>query len=135
MYSTHPISRHRLLQRGKRLPPGPGDERADDAVAGEAAAVPADAVKPFDWDAARLRNTAMEAIRAIAGLPEPQAFTDAWMKSSSYGEPIETLQAALAWSSGDRSRHAPDAAEMSRLRADCGCCQLWHHSSQRINFP
>jgi len=57
----------------------------------------APAVEPFDWEAAKLRNDAMEAIRALAKLPAPDEVIDAWMKSSSYGEPVETLQIALAW--------------------------------------
>jgi ParB/Sulfiredoxin domain len=54
-------------------------------------------VEPFDWAAAEVRRTAMDAIRAIAKLPPPPDVIDAWMKSNSYGEPIEVLQGALAW--------------------------------------
>ena len=51
----------------------------------------------FDWDAAKLRNTAMEAIRALAELPDAETVLAAWMKSNSYGEPVETLESASAW--------------------------------------
>lgn len=51
----------------------------------------------FDWDAAKLRNTAMEAIRALAELPDAKTVLAAWMKSNSYGEPVETLESASAW--------------------------------------
>lgn len=70
-------------------------DQADQAdQANQIAATP---VEPFDWDAAEMRRSAMDAIRALAKLPAPTDVLDAWMKSNSYGEPIETLSAALAW--------------------------------------
>jgi hypothetical protein len=39
----------------------------------------------------------MEAIRALASQPPPETVMDAWMKSNSYGEPVERLERALAW--------------------------------------
>ena len=48
----------------------------------------------FDWDAGRLRDLAMGAIRTIAKLPPPEEVIAAWMKSYSYGEPQDTLDAA-----------------------------------------
>jgi hypothetical protein len=39
----------------------------------------------------------IDAIRALGKLPAATDVLDAWMKSDSYGEPIETLQSALAW--------------------------------------
>jgi DNA-binding Lrp family transcriptional regulator len=54
-------------------------------------------IEPFDWESSKLRNTAMEAIRALAELPSAPEVIAAWMKSDSYGEPTETLERALSW--------------------------------------
>jgi hypothetical protein len=54
-------------------------------------------VEPFDWAASQLRNAAMDAIRTLADLPIAEEVLAAWMKSSGYGEPMETLEKAAAW--------------------------------------
>src|ERR1700733_8071608 len=51
----------------------------------------------FDWAASAIRNAVMEAIRALGAQPEPQVVIDAWMKTCSYGQPVETLEKAHAW--------------------------------------
>jgi hypothetical protein len=66
------------------------------SVEAEVAATPT-TLEPFDWEASKLRNTAMEAIRALAGLPSAAEVIEAWMKSDSYGEPVATLKQALVW--------------------------------------
>jgi hypothetical protein len=77
---------------------GTADQRANVEAAVEAEADEAkDTPEPFDWEAAKLRNSAMEAIRAIAALPSIDDVIAAWVKSNSYGEPIETLEKAHVW--------------------------------------
>lgn len=51
----------------------------------------------FDHEAAAVREKAMGAIRTLANQPPPQAVIDAWMKHPGYGEPVETIEAAIAW--------------------------------------
>lgn len=51
----------------------------------------------FDFEAASLRNKALDAIRTLAALPPAAEVIDAWMKSASYGEPLDILDAARAW--------------------------------------
>jgi hypothetical protein len=77
---------------------GSSDSRAaiENTVEAEASAAKGD-VEPFDWEAAKLRNTAMEAIRALATQPPVDDVIAAWNKSNSYGEPMETLEKAHAW--------------------------------------
>ena len=59
----------------------------------------------FDHEAAAIRNKAMDAIRALAEQPDPQDVIDAWMKFGGYGEPIETIEGALAWLRPFLERH------------------------------
>lgn len=54
-------------------------------------------VAPFDWASANLKNKAMDAIKALADLPQPEAVIEAWNKFTGYGEPIGTLEKAQAW--------------------------------------
>lgn len=74
--------------------PQPMYETAVD-IEQEAAAHVAD--EPFDWAAAKLRSTAMDAIRILAALPSAPEVMAAWMKANSYGEEVATLERALAW--------------------------------------
>lgn len=60
-------------------------------------AAPEPSAERFDWSKAELRAKAMDAIRALASLPSAQTVLDAWMDSWSYGEPVATLDDAVAW--------------------------------------
>jgi hypothetical protein len=51
----------------------------------------------FDHEAASIRNSAMEAIRALSEQPSPEVVLDAWMKHAGYGEPVEMIEKALGW--------------------------------------
>lgn len=51
----------------------------------------------FDWEAANLRNRAMDAIDVLADMPPASEVIDAWMKTQGYGKPIERLEAAAEW--------------------------------------
>ncbi len=89
---TEPDEAHDALNAGSEQPAL--DECVVDAADSEAAA---DSIEPFDWEASKLRNSALEAIRELAALPSARDVIAAWMKSDSYGEPVETLEQALAW--------------------------------------
>lgn len=59
---------------------------------------PAAVVPPkFDHEAAAVREKAFAAIRALSEQPDPQAVIDAWMKHRGYGEPVQTIEKAIAW--------------------------------------
>jgi hypothetical protein len=73
------------------------DRSTEQTTETEAGAAEVQAVKPFDWDAAKLRNAALDAIRTLAGLPAPAEVIAAVIKSNSYGEPVEALEKAAAW--------------------------------------
>jgi hypothetical protein len=74
-----------------------GDAELEGIEEPDAGDAPTDAVEPFDWEAERLRVAAMDAIRALSRLPDVSIVINAWMKSRSYGEPVETLERARVW--------------------------------------
>ena len=58
---------------------------------------PAQPVVTFDHEAARIRQVAMDAIRALANQPTPSDVITAWNKTMGFGEPFETFDKAFAW--------------------------------------
>ncbi len=58
---------------------------------------PAAPVIQYDHAAAEVRNTAIDAIKALAEGPSPDAVLEAWSKSKGYGIPQATIDAALNW--------------------------------------
>jgi hypothetical protein len=59
--------------------------------------LPAAPVVQYDHAAAEVRNTAIDAIKALAEGPSPDAVLEAWSKSKGYGIPQATIDAAMNW--------------------------------------
>jgi hypothetical protein len=94
----------------------------------EAEAAAAGDVEPFDWEASKLRNAAMEAIRALAGLPSAPEVLAAWMKSDSYGEPVDTLDRALSWLTAFAALYRDaEPRRWARVQANRG---VTHHAAE-----
>lgn len=75
----------------------PGYERVDGQPTPSAGAPSPKPTPRFDHEAAAIRNSAMDAIRALSEQPEPEAVLEAWMKHGGYGEPVEMIEKAIGW--------------------------------------
>lgn len=62
------------------------------------AAAPAEAPREkFNFEAAAIRDKVFNAIRALASAPDHDEVVDAMMESQAYGEPVESIEKAIAW--------------------------------------
>jgi hypothetical protein len=92
--TTYPMRTGNIGASRERSEPSPEPETQTTPTPSPAPRPPADL---FDHEAARIRESAMGAIRTLADQPAPADVINAWNKTMGFGEPLETLDRALAW--------------------------------------